>query len=291
VLVRVIARSVSRTIQERLHEGCFAAEVLAAFDHACDLLISKDRIVALVTRRVGDGPLNVVVDGPAGLFAGLEPGTPAVLAKDRICVGRLEVALAGATVWEPRPDWKSLRVRRYAAVARLPLLRVLCLEQAPSRGLVALLEAMPTRNVSGRAILVAVHQAASVLEAGWEGDPARLQEGAGRLAGLGDGLTPSGDDFLMGVMLRAWLTHPAPGPFCRTLVEAAADLTTTLSAAFLRAAGRGECRAAWHTLLTALCEGTDAEVAEATRDVLAHGATSGADALTGFLWARSSLSL
>jgi hypothetical protein len=103
------------------------------------------------------------------------------------------------------------------------------------------------------------------------------------LAGLGGGLTPAGDDLLCGAMLAAWLAHPDPAGFCRGVVETAVPRTTMLSAAFLHAAGRGECGAAWHRLLAALAAGADDEIAAATAAVLAHGATSGADALTGFV--------
>jgi hypothetical protein len=73
------------------------------------------------------------------------------------------------------------------------------------------------------------------------------------------------------------------------VVETAADLTTILSAAFLQAAARGECSAAWHALLGALVEGSDAALTAAATEVLSHGATSGADILAGFLCVGSGI--
>jgi len=84
-------------------------------------------------------------------------------------------------------------------------------------------------------------------------------------------------------MLWAWLAHPAPEPFCHTLAEVAIPRTTTLSAALLRAAARGECEATWHRLLTALSADSAGQLAPAVQQVMAHGATSGADMLAGFL--------
>ena len=60
--------------------------------------------------------------------------------------------------------------------------------------------------------------------------------------------------------------------------------TTTLSGAFLRAAARGECSVSWHNLLGALGDGVEIRVATAASEVMAHGATSGADSLAGFLF-------
>ena len=122
------------------------------------------------------------------------------------------------------------------------------------------------------------------MQEGWRGDLERLQEGAAGLAGLGGGLTPAGDDFLAGALLGIWLAHPAPEPLCRAMVKVAAPRTTTLSAAFLRAAARGECSAAWHELLAALREGRQGEISRALHEILSYGATSGADTLAGFLY-------
>jgi len=273
--VRIVARSISRSALERLQGRGFAGRVLAVFERACDLVAPDGGVVALVLPGVGDGPLNIVVEG--GLPA-VEPGAPARLEGERLMVGGAEVALEGAAVWEPRPDWERLRARRGAIAGRLPLLHDLALSHAPQASLLT-----PARDRISGGVGTAVRQAAADLLAGWEGGRARLRAGAARLAGLGAGLTPAGDDFLTGVMLWAWLAHPTPAPLCRLLVEAAATRTTTLSAAFLHAAARGECSAAWHALLAALADGDAGTLERAVANLLARGATSGADALAGFL--------
>ena len=281
-----IARSISRPVREqlnRLQESRSAARVLAVFERACDLITRDGDVVALVVSHIGDGPLNVVVDGAAGLFTGVVPGAPVMLDEKRLWINGLGVNLGKATTWEPRPDWDALRARRAVISSRLPLLRAICLRNAPAGGLLPLLGALPPGGAPARAILSTAQEAAESLREGWGGDLGRLQEGAAGLAGLGSGLTPAGDDFLSGAMLWAWLVHPTPDPFCRALVEVAVPRTTTLSAAFLQAAGRGECGGGWHALLAALSEGEEAKIAVAVQDVLAHGATSGLDTLTGFL--------
>jgi len=312
--VRTIAHSISRAVQEQLlcsQASHLEAHVLAVFEHACDLVTHAGDVVALVTSHAGNGPLNIVVDdsvldGPAGLFAGLEPGEPATLEGECLWVGGLRVDLGRAVVWEPRPDWDTLRARRDGIRSSLPLLRDLCLCMAPAGSLLDLcLENTPAPPVHGgalRAIFSAAQRAAEALREGWGGRVERLHEGALGLAGLGSGLTPAGDDFLTGTLLWAWLAHPVPAPFCRALVEAAIPRTTVLSAAFLRAAARGECSASWHGLLEALGEGVGdrvpappvhggARIASqyrlftAVQELMAHGATSGADSLAGFLYA------
>lgn len=291
--VSVVARSISRPVWEQLSKGSFAAQVQAVFKHACTLVTPRGEMVAVVLSQVGNGPLNIVIDGsPADLA--VSPGIVAWRGEGRLQIGELDVLLEKASVWDPRPDWKRLRACQDGFVNCLPLLQTLALHYAPQGSFLALVSGCPDNPTCSAvdgclnpctAALTAAQRAAQVLQAGWKGDDVLLQSGASQLAGLGGGLTPAGDDFLSGVMLWAWLVHPSPDRFCHLLVEAAMPYTTSLSAAFLRAAARGECSAAWHTLLTAIAEGTDEGLAKAVQDVLSHGATSGADALAGFLWA------
>jgi hypothetical protein len=256
--------------------------VLAVFDRVCDIVVAGE-IVALVLPQVGNGPLNVVVAGAPGAFSAVEAGSAAVLTMDRIDVSELHVSLQGAMTWEPCPDWPSLRARQDRIASRLPALQSLC-RQHTSHGLLALLQPVGLSATRSQTVMAA-RRAAEALEGGLTGDRIRLREGVTAMAGLGGGLTPGGDDFLVGMMAWLWLVHPEPDVLCQHLVEIAAGLTTTLSAAFLRAAACGECSEAWHVLLAALSAETDGGLAQAARDLLAYGATSGADALAGFLWA------
>ncbi len=322
-----IARSVSRPAKARLRRlaaGRSDVRVLAVFDRACDLVTPDGGIVALVLPEIGDGPLNVVVDGAVGIFDGIERDTPVTVEGTRLEIGGLRIDLGQAAVWEPRPDWEALR-NRYAAISsHLPFLRALCSEnnsvaadsiprteeramesattfsffkvnavhgyclQIETGSLLPLLRDSPR---PANAVLSTAKTAAETLCKGWAGNVEQLREGAARLAGLGGGLTPAGDDFLTGVMLWSWLAHPDPSYFCQALADAAIPRTTTLSAAFLQAAARGECSAPWHALLAALDRGIDVEIAAAAQNVLARGATSGADSLAGFLYLQDFRSL
>jgi hypothetical protein len=272
---QLVARSISRSVHTR-----FVADpgpgwrVLAVFDRACELASARGEVVAIVLPEIGDGPLNVVVPGHAGVFAAAQPGILTRQHEAQLQIGGLCVTLDGAVIWEPCPDWERLRRNRGAVEHRLPLLQRFFADRSLS-DLTGF--AGPVR--SG----LAFQQALLDLRAGWAGDPARLSRGARHLAGLGSGLTPAGDDFLAGLMLRAWLAHPEPEVVCHIVVSAAAPRTTTLSAAVLRAAGRGECSAPWHRLLQALETGTVEELTAAAQGVLSYGETSGTDVLAGFL--------
>lgn len=251
--------------------------VLAVFDRACNLVTPNGDVIALVLPEIGDGPLNIVVEKLDQSLGLVQPGMVATLRDARLLIGEVEVRLDQAAVWDPCPDWERLRRDRERLESRLMLVQVIALRHAPAGRLLALL----VGQSGNPPYLTAVRQAAEGLRAAWRSG---WTTAAAQLAGLGEGLTPAGDDFLSGVMLWAWLAHPDPEPFCRRLAEAAAPRTTTLSAALLRAAGRGECSAPWHRLLGALADGPEDRLEEAVQGVLSCGHTSGADILAGFLY-------
>ena len=67
------------------------------------------------------------------------------------------------------------------------------------------------------------------------------------------------------------------------IAGAAAPLTTSLSAAWLRSAGKGEAGILWHEFFDALIDSDAARIQETMDKILAVGETSGADALAGFI--------
>jgi len=281
VVAPVRARSVSRPVWERLQAGRLDGRIAAAFEHTILLEAANGDLVALVTPAIGDGPLNIVLEA-SDLRGSLRSNLGGLVQRP--------ISLEGAAIWEPCPDWPSLRAGRGALAPHLARLRELALECAPEPGLLALLGAKDLRgslrsNLGGLGFLDAARKAAECLRAGWEcADATQMSAGAAGLAGLGPGLTPAGDDWLCGLMIWAWLAHADPAPLCLILSETAAPRTTALSAALLRRAAQGECSAPWHRLLAALQSGSDGALRLGVQALLAQGHTSGADALAGFLY-------
>lgn len=304
--VTLLADSVSRSVRQRLPRQPRYGRVLAVFERAFVLQTPGSDLVAVVLPQIGNGPLNVVVDAQAADLTELEPGTPARIGKGTLAFGGMEISLSQAAIWEPCPNWKRLRAEHNAMTDLLPWVQAFALRHAPERsGLLALLpqrsrsfppdlamrserSQLERQDYSGApaasdAWPTLLQEAVVALQAGWAGDAARWREAGARLVGLGEGLTPSGDDLLAGVMLWTWLAHPAPQDVCQILLEAAIGRTTMLSVAFLRAAARGECNAAWHRFLDALADGERDQLSCAVQEVLSFGHTSGVDTLTGFL--------
>ena len=100
------------------------------------------------------------------------------------------------------------------------------------------------------------------------------------LAGLGFGLTPSGDDYLLGVMASLWLTKNTN--FIEEIGCLSSQKTTSLSGAYLMAASKGDFAECWHDLAQAVLYQDLKALRESISEFLQIGASSGRDALAGF---------
>jgi hypothetical protein len=115
------------------------------------------------------------------------------------------------------------------------------------------------------------------------GDRSLAAAVATRLMGLGPGLTPSGDDVLVGIEAALYaMARPSAG-FLASAMGDVEERTTALAATLLRHAAAGEFAERLHILLAALL-GSDNETIPAAIDrAVAWGATSGSDCLLGVL--------
>jgi hypothetical protein len=261
------------------------------YRRSANLLNEKHELISLVLRELGPGPFALVVhpDEPdflasGGFAAQLRVEDPVRLDESSLSLGNLQITLGNLPQWNPSPSWEQ--VDRDDVQRALAILPDLLDEHAPE-GSLAPLAGSPTTEV-GADIAHAVVQAAS--------DPAdELREGlrsrdesllaitAGKLAGLGGGVTPSGDDFLMGALHALWmlLDREEARRLASVIVESAATRTNAISRAWLEAAGRGEAGNEWHVLVFELIGG--GPLAEAAAWLIQRGHTSGADAMAGYL--------
>jgi hypothetical protein len=107
------------------------------------------------------------------------------------------------------------------------------------------------------------------------------------LAGLGPGLTPSGDDVLGGLVFAS---RAARGPEEEQRLAAVVDgvRTMAIARAFLRWAARGQALAPAHDLLRASADGDRERARAAARALAAVGESSGADFALGLVWGFAS---
>lgn len=254
--------------------------ILHVFGRACNLINERGEILSIVTPEIGHGPFNLVVETDFLFVEHLSIESAVSFSSDHLALGDLNISTAKAKLWNAKPDWSLLHSERdniSGQVKKLPITNYLEHGSFDT----------PLNGHSGlfnRQHLPILQSSNSLVSSLAIADLPSSLLAAKQLAGLGIGLTPSGDDFLMGALHAARIIHSRETAtlLAQAVAESAAPLTTSLSAAWLRSAGRGEAGILWHQFFDALVAGDTIRIKASVEKILAVGETSGADALAGF---------
>jgi len=250
----------------------FVGRIHSVFARACNIAC-HDTMLTLCAAGAGRGPTTLTLaHGASDLRELFQVGERVEFRDGCLRSGRVEVRLADAPVWRPASPG-----------VLLPTARI----QAHLVGVALALARRPQQHTSvidreGAAAASALRDACGSL------DVERAARQIERLVGWGEGLTPAGDDFLIGLLagLDAFVQgEPQRLQFRAALagvISALTPRTTPIAAHYLRLAVGGHCTEPLLRLRRALlCEDNDAVVEAALRNALAVGATSGADTVSG----------
>ncbi len=253
----MIAQRVTPRVQQWLRNSG-SARVLYLFKEVCTLANERDEAISLVSPAVGLGPFTLLLAGD--FTVGLDVYQPVTLdrARQMLTVGELVVDAGESALWKPKPDWSRLQSANIV-------------EWPPAAELPSNIDESLKLTVSG--ILA--------------NDPMVCTAGVEGLAGRGSGLTPTGDDVLVGILYGLWVWYPQHFRRLREewmgmIAKAAVPRTTILSANFIQAASDGEAIWQWHDLVNGCPHSID--------PILSIGHASGADAWAGFTYTGAMLS-
>ena len=237
----------------------------------------------LVETELGAGPVNICV---------LLPGRMDIVTRnapiDRVDQGfvigsRLHVATASARVWTaPIVEWSEETLIRGLAA-----LDPLCLDHAPKAGLSRIVWPRSSADPASFELCVAMPVVASLT--GWlqrvlNCDAPELPPGSiTKLVGLGPGLTPSGDDFLVGMLVVLSLVgrFDLVAAVDQVIHPTLAEGTGPISRLHLAAALSGETGEQLHAMVHAVLVGDHNVLASRLVSISHVGHSSGWDTLAG----------
>ena len=242
--------------------------VHSVFERALNLLDADGRLLTLHGPGPLAAPFAVALDERLP-WRELEPGVPVHReGRGRLVLGAL------------RLEWSAARVVDTSMGTG-----------SDPRALAAALAEAPRRPAAlSLASAIALEGLRRLTEGLRRGDAERFVDGARRLIGLGEGLTPAGDDLLVGSLAVARRFRPDflvdnPG-IGRALADTALGGTTLVGREFLFEALEGR----FSEIVIALLTAADVPRARAALDdLLELGATSGADTATGMRLAVEAL--
>lgn len=231
--------------------------------------------ILFISRQTFKGPLTININGKLPAHQALSKEKHLLLSPDRIrfIQSALEIRISPqAHIWYPmilnKPDF-NLEV----FITRSELIGREMITQLSNRHQAQINHTTYENNL--RSALSARNKAA-------------VYESLSYFLGFGEGLTPSGDDFICGFLLaaHAWAEILFPGfslqKTIQNIVVAAREKTTTLSTNLIACAASGSADERIIRCLNWLNNGGHS-AALITEELLSYGSSSGLDTLAGML--------
>jgi hypothetical protein len=275
----------------------FDAAVHSVFRSAVNLRVNDGGgLLTLVAADEADLPQGIRVDTPPAFsFEMIRPDSPASCRGGLLRLAPLTIDLRPASLWtcnlralrtdltHPkvtaawRAVWEALNARQSQTKADIVAANVM------TAGQITNLHRPPVSSIAASS-LHALGLAARRL------DPDTAAPALTALIGLGAGLTPSGDDLLVGFLAGLWCSVGEDAErlaFLAKLGEAVIALSTRtndISRTYLLHAARGKVSSRLLALAEALSRGEEsARLLAAAEAAMQTGHTSGMDAVTGLL--------
>ena len=258
----------------------FDASVHSVFTHACNLQITGGGLITLLDSKLGKLPQGIMLSLPDAFSfesIGFRRGQYVACRNGIIHINPLpfQIDLTTATHW--RADLLSYPIdMRRPAVRRAWLAAHAEWQRVPT----------PADAIAAKAQSVIRSTLPLLARAVRAHDLESSRQYAARLIGLGIGLTPSGDDVLVGFLAGLWSTFGRQSfldHFAQEVISLA-PRTTDISRAYLIHAAQGQVSSVLENLCHAIARGAPAdEIRHATLIALHVGHTSGADGVGGLL--------
>lgn len=275
--------SIDSMFMEALRAGVFEARVHSVFDRVINLQRTTGELFTLASRTMDDAPMTAIVDSEGFGTSGVSVGAPVSAIDGAMQVGdSLVLHMAAASIWKTTLPSYGMAPGRMSDQLRLA--RSYLARHGVRGGMTAPAHA---DGAFAQEVAAALEQrATSLFDAMARGRHADACRHAVSMLGLGPGLTPSGDDFLVGLFAilnvagspcHGWLDGGA------AVLAHAGEATNAISLAALNAASGGRVRKSIAALIESLLHGNPETLVQPLRRVLAIGATSGADLVAGIL--------
>ena len=297
MLLPLVAVDYSRPIQPMFEQVERIGTIHSVFNKAMNIALDGT-LLALLSTELPHMPNSVRLSSSVTkeLLPILRPGMEVRVGNDRLNIPAYNVSLRlpETPAWEPRPDITSYQWHRETVAQHVSLLAHLLADKPQQGGLAPLVRPLLLGQPTQKTPLsqMALPKLQLLAQESWRQNIVGVEKATRGLAGLGPGLTPSGDDVLGGFAAIMALLSPQLSADAASRKHIAAAITavarprtTALSSVLLAHAARGEIAEQMGALLLTLTHPAEEfkAVLNAADRVLAFGGSSGGDTLLGML--------
>jgi len=238
----------------------------------------NDKLLAFVTKEIGNGPVNIVVSDITSVSC-----KNIQLIKDELICGSNNYDLTKSIRYNSGIEEE--KINKAVFLENLNKLLPLLTEYGAPLSLAFIFDDQRKNNFRSSFEKNFINKVDSAVEQIKNGEIIR---GVEILNGCGFGLTPSGDDFIAGMLNALYILQIISGKQniaeLRHNVFLAAQTENIISKNAISFASKGRFNEVFKNLICSLSGNDDDLLAHNTLRLLQTGETSGADMLTGFLF-------
>ncbi|MGY5861721.1 MAG: DUF2877 domain-containing protein [Candidatus Thorarchaeota archaeon] len=293
--------SIGFTAAKHIAEHCKIGQVHSVFRRVVNVLVPDGRLISVVCKDIGNGPFNIVVNAPPYMsmkHIGVKRNHEVLRVDDSIVIGDNVLMISTKHAEWLRP-LNGLRVNPLNignVMQNLRIIREVVGSCGDFRGLGQLIEltdehrAIHSERELNLYSRLAKPHIEHLLEAIRTNDYEAIRRNSTQLIGFGPGLTPSGDDMLLGLTACLGLLpenlniNVIQVPEVNMAIASCVPGKTTLiSQEMLLHAAAGQVGVPIAELIEMMLLGSPDEISRATRHLLSFGGSSGTDIVLGIL--------
>ena len=287
----LIAKSVASDLNEILAPKEVDGIVHSVFNKACNIQLDKNSLITLISPMLPNYPSAIKLDIAEDqklCSIGFKTGIKAVISKDEIKMPEvcISIKLTGAKVWDSSPLFLRSKISEEILNKNIEKIRDLTLKYGEVEGIASILDGDKVTNHYKDFIINSVKRLAKGIS---DFDYKEITEASKRLIGLGPGLTPAADDFLLGILASLYYMGYYFGNHLENLKKIAGfiicDLpgrTTFISEIMLRNGMKARFSEPIRDLMLAVIHNTS--VQDKCINLLSIGETSGSDCAAGIVF-------
>ncbi|QED49127.1 DUF2877 domain-containing protein [Cytobacillus dafuensis] len=269
---------------ERIEDCSFRGFVHSVFNCTFNIRnLESDELFTIVCKKTDNGPNTLVVDVEDFKNTSIEVNDPVMVMKKSLHIGdKLHISIRDCEKWESiLPDFpKEIEMVK----RNLNIVKDYIEVHGKSGGVKP--DSASNLLFSKEVSRILDEQSRKLIHELLNGRISNALNYAVSLIGLGPGLTPSGDDFLVGLFTIMNIKNCylfSNQSFCEEVVKKAKALTNDISYMALKKASIGKVRESIIQLVHAIMKGKDEELILSLNKVLNIGSSSGTDIALGLV--------
>lgn len=269
----ILNSSTIKSYGDRLEMGIY--EIHSRFDKAVNFY-NKNFLVSVVNEKIGSGPLNIVVNN-----LNLKNVNSLGIDENSIFLNESKFEFDVSKRYVSKIECDNVNQERMAI--NLDLLKVCLVECSSPKSLAFLLDDTGKKNFKTSFEKELVKRFESGVTRIFSSDPIA---GIKMITGAGFGFTPSGDDFICGLLIALNVAQKLYKLDLKKRINEIYSVTlskNSISNAFLLCAKQGLMFERFKDLVLSIMYLGKKEIFESTQSLISVGETSGADIAVGFL--------